>query len=260
MSSILVIDDTDSIRHFLHRALVIGGFETTTAATGADGLALSLNRHYDLILCDLKLPDVSGLDVLRQLRRSGNTTPFIILTRYPDPASAFLAGTHGASNYIYGILTAEDIQSAVTECLRHQISMSREVLVGDALGLRLRDATSVSVDARLARIVAIIEERPHIPAKQLGDEVGLSESRLRFLFKQTFGVTLSKCVREARLRLAARLLVTTDLRIGTIAGRVGANDIHYFGRQFRARFDESPVVFRRRSRPKNLNMRSRRSH
>lgn len=95
--SVLVIDDDDEVRNSLHTVLDAVGFAPTAAATGEAALELAQHAHFDLILCDLKLPGLSGLDVLQQLNRS---TPMILMTAYGDASIAGAAATLGAYDYL----------------------------------------------------------------------------------------------------------------------------------------------------------------
>ena len=72
---VLVIDDEQSIRHFVSRSLADAGYEVATAGTGAEGLRLFRAEPADLVVLDLRLPDASGLDLLEQLKGEAPATP-----------------------------------------------------------------------------------------------------------------------------------------------------------------------------------------
>ncbi|MEP7356583.1 MAG: response regulator, partial [Anaerolineales bacterium] len=78
-SSILLVDDEPEIVELCRDYLVAAGFEVLTAADGPTGLALARREHPSLVVLDLMLPGMDGLDVCRELRRDGSI-PIIMLT------------------------------------------------------------------------------------------------------------------------------------------------------------------------------------
>ena len=82
---ILVIEDEESLRFMLESKLSQAGYAVGVAATGKDALAkFQSGQKYDLILCDLKMPNMSGLDLFREFKEMGGRVPFVIITGYPE--------------------------------------------------------------------------------------------------------------------------------------------------------------------------------
>lgn len=82
MTKILVIDDEAPIRNVLKIHLQNASYEVTDTATGKDGIELALAGDFDLILCDLKLTDMSGLDIIRTLRKSKKDMPILAISGF----------------------------------------------------------------------------------------------------------------------------------------------------------------------------------
>ena len=80
VASILVIEDEPDLREGLRHNLELDGYQVGVAATGREGLQKAVTGDYSLIILDLMLPELSGIEVLRQLRENGNSTPVIILS------------------------------------------------------------------------------------------------------------------------------------------------------------------------------------
>jgi len=92
---LLVIDDERSLREFLTILLEQEGYEVTTADTVAAGTEAVLTGNFDLVMCDLKLPDGSGLEVLAKARKQQVASPFIIILHHhhrPHNTSACTRG------------------------------------------------------------------------------------------------------------------------------------------------------------------------
>jgi DNA-binding response OmpR family regulator len=80
--TILVVDDEKNIRMLFEDELVEAGFQVITAENGTEGLRLALQAKPDLILLDIKMPDMHGVEVLQKLREEDKTTPVIMITAH----------------------------------------------------------------------------------------------------------------------------------------------------------------------------------
>jgi two-component system copper resistance phosphate regulon response regulator CusR len=94
MPSILIAEDEQRIASFIEKGLSAAGFGATTVADGRSALEAALSGGYDLLLLDLGLPSLDGLDVLKRLREQGSRMPVIILTAR-DSAVDTVAGFEG---------------------------------------------------------------------------------------------------------------------------------------------------------------------
>lgn len=100
MSSLLIIDDEESVRYSFRRVFAEDGVEVLTAATGADGLA-QLRRHQpDVVVLDLQLPDRSGLDIFREIHSTSPKLPVIFITAHGTTQTAIEAMKGGAFDYL----------------------------------------------------------------------------------------------------------------------------------------------------------------
>ena len=97
---ILIIDDEASLRQTLARILQRAGFEVTTAANGKDGLALVHEHPFDLLYLDIRMPDMSGLELLKNIHTEFPELPVILFTAQPDLNSAVEALRRGATDYL----------------------------------------------------------------------------------------------------------------------------------------------------------------
>jgi DNA-binding NtrC family response regulator len=97
---ILLVDDEDTIRLFLEKTLRDEGYEALTAATGAEALELTRSELPDLVLLDLKLPDISGLDVLKQIKEEVPEVCVIMLTAFGDIETAVAAMKQQAFDFV----------------------------------------------------------------------------------------------------------------------------------------------------------------
>ncbi len=108
----LVVDDDDIFRNRLCRAFASRGWEAIGAADGARALELSSQSSPDLAVVDLRLPGMSGLDIVEGLRRLDETTCIIMLTGYGSIATALTATRLGADHYLSKPADADQILNA----------------------------------------------------------------------------------------------------------------------------------------------------
>ena len=96
---ILIIEDDQTILNFLSISLKTNGYRFETAQTGLDGISLSLANNPDVILLDLGLPDIDGLEVLRQVRQASDV-PIIVVSARGQEREKVEALDAGADDYI----------------------------------------------------------------------------------------------------------------------------------------------------------------
>ena len=79
---LLLVDDSEELRDLMVWTFVDAGYEVASADTGARGLEMALGGEFDCLLLDLRLPDMSGLELLERLRASGSEVPALVLSGY----------------------------------------------------------------------------------------------------------------------------------------------------------------------------------
>ena len=118
-SQILVIDDDKKITNLLQRALVYEGYDVATASDGKSGLARALERPPQLVVLDLMLPGLDGMEVCRRLRAGGDV-PILMLTA-KDAISDRVAGLEtGADDYLVKPFALEELLARVKALLRRR--------------------------------------------------------------------------------------------------------------------------------------------
>jgi len=115
--SILIVDDEKNIRLTLSHALDVLHAETDTAVDGAEALAKLRERGFDLILLDLRLPDMDGMEILRHIREIRPDIPVIMMTAYGTIASAMEAMKLGACDFIQKPFVPNDIRTLISRVM-----------------------------------------------------------------------------------------------------------------------------------------------
>jgi two-component system response regulator QseB len=168
MSRILIAEDEARLAAFLEKGLRAGGYTTTVASDGAAASVLARDEDFDLMVLDLGLPVKDGLEVLRELRRSGQRLPVIILTARGDPDERVAGLEAGADDYIGKPFHFEELLARVRVRLRDDKRSvgENQLSVGELeLDLRTRWASlygeKVELSAREFELLRTFLEHPN---------------------------------------------------------------------------------------------------
>ena len=118
MQTILVIDDDESLRDTIGMLLESEGFRAVLAGDGKTGLDQAMVAKPNLILVDLRLPIISGVDVCKQLRQSGVETPIIVLSGVGDEFDKVLLLEIGADDYVVKPFGTRELMARIRAVLR----------------------------------------------------------------------------------------------------------------------------------------------
>lgn len=169
MASILIIDDESNLVRSLTFALEEEGHVVRGAETARDGLATAAEFQPDLILLDLKLPDMSGLDVLEKLKARQSDAQIIMISAHGDTRSAVKAVKLGAADYITKPFDLDDLSMTIRATLerrkmawelefRRSETMRDPGLVSDSAAMRELTATVNRVAASTATRILVLGE------------------------------------------------------------------------------------------------------
>jgi two-component system KDP operon response regulator KdpE len=117
---VLVVDDEQRVRRLLQTALTERGYDVTTAASGEEALAAIAKRQPDIILLDLIMPGMSGLDVCRSVRQD-LSTPIVVLSAHGEEHDKVLALDLGADDYLTKPFGMEELLARIRVALRHSV-------------------------------------------------------------------------------------------------------------------------------------------
>ena len=116
--TILVVDDDKSILRTFTRILQKNGYKIDSVETGKEAIEKAENRHYDLALVDMRLPDMDGTDLLAKLKKQLENTIKIIITGFPSLESGVKALDEGADAYLVKPVKPEELLMLIEEKLK----------------------------------------------------------------------------------------------------------------------------------------------
>ena len=127
MNRILVVDDETSMRQLLEITLRKEGYRVTMAESGQKAVEAFSKAAYDLVISDIKMPDMSGVDVLRAVKQSAPETPVIMITAYSSAETAVEALRLGAYDYIAKPFKIDELKVTIKNALEKQ-QLAEEVV------------------------------------------------------------------------------------------------------------------------------------
>ncbi len=119
---ILAVDDEPNLRELLRIVLEGDGYTVRTAASYAEGSRLLTQEQFDLVICDIFLPDGNGLDLVRTFKPTMERTQFVVITAHTTPAHALTALREGAVEYLSKPFDIEELKLIVTKQLSRPVS------------------------------------------------------------------------------------------------------------------------------------------
>lgn len=137
-AKLLVIDDEDSMCHFMEIMLSKEGYQVETATSGGEGVALVKEKDYDLVIADLNMPQMSGLDVLKEIKSFKQDQDFIVMTAYASVDTAIEAMKRGAIDYITKPFKIDEIKLVIEK----SIDRKRLITENDTLKKQLKEDNS----------------------------------------------------------------------------------------------------------------------
>lgn len=142
---ILIIEDEEKIARFVELELGYEGYATAKAFDGRTGLELAETGKFDLVLLDIMLPQLSGMEVLRRIRRT-STVPVIMLTARDSVIDKVSGLDSGASDYITKPFAIEELLARIRTALRKSMPQDDTVLTASGLMLDLSRHTVTVMD------------------------------------------------------------------------------------------------------------------
>lgn len=196
MDTILLVEDDRFFREMFSNLLQAEGYQVETASCGSAGLEMLANGQYSLVITDLVMPDVSGLEILSRVRESHPTVDVIMVTGNANMESAIFALKHGARDYLIKPVNPDEFKHSVAQCIQQRRLLDENVELKNMLSLfRASQAIAGCLDS---------DHLYHLLVEAIAREAGVSRALGFFIMegalvlKVTKGIstTLGSCLSE----------------------------------------------------------------
>jgi DNA-binding NtrC family response regulator len=116
-SRILIVEDDSEMRGLLSDELIDEGYEVTQAIDGKDATEKLIKAKFDLVITDVVMPKMGGMDLLMDARKNHPSIPVIVITAFGDTCSAVQAHENGAAHYLYKPFKTKELKEAIRKAL-----------------------------------------------------------------------------------------------------------------------------------------------
>jgi two-component system NtrC family response regulator len=153
--NILIIDDEATQRDLLKGYLIKKGYTVYSASSGKEGIEIAGRNPVDIILSDFKMPDLSGLDVLEQVKKINPEISFVIVTAYGTVENAVKAMRLGAFDYISKPVDLDELELMIDRIIEHKNLISENQLLKSQLEDKHKVSSIVSQSAKMEEVINI---------------------------------------------------------------------------------------------------------
>ncbi len=158
MARILIVDDEESMREFLEILLRKEGHEVLAVGDGNEALQRIAGEEYDLVLTDLRLGDVSGIEILEAVKRYHPQTEVVLITAFATTDNAIEAMKKGAYDYVTKPFKVEELRTLVQKALEKRALVRENIRLKEELGSRHQLAGLVGRSPAMQRLYALVDK------------------------------------------------------------------------------------------------------
>ena len=248
MLKVLVVDDEEMVRRgivlgvdWAARGCVLAG----EAASGEEGLAAAERYSPNLIITDVRMPKMDGIEMMDRLREKGCRAHVIVLTAYSDFSYARSALQFGADDYLLKPFRDQELTAAIDKIRRKEREQT-SLTPQDTLPLLKGDKSKYVLQA-LEYIAAHYGDQD-ISITSIAAHLGVSEGHLSHVFKKETSYTIISYLTQYRIHTAMKLLQDCRYKVYEVAEMVGYRDVAYFGSTFKKLVGVSPSEYQDRCR------------
>ncbi|PKK37121.1 hybrid sensor histidine kinase/response regulator [Siphonobacter sp. SORGH_AS_0500] len=248
---LLIVEDNEELRTYLQQ-LFVDDFEVITAKDGLEGWTQALTYLPDLIVSDIMMPGSDGLELCRKVKQHPKTAhiPVVLLTARAAALYELEGLETGADDYVSKPFHPKVLVAKVTGLLQNRMKLReyyhRQILLepGEVV---IPDADKQFLEKAMQIVESQLQE-PDFNVQILVQEMGMSQSVFYRRLKSITGQTVVEFIRDIRMKRAAQLLASTNIRVSDVAYQVGIEDVKYFRKMFQKLYNVPPSEYARQFR------------
>ena len=251
MYKVIVIDDEMLVRRGIVMETdwqALNCVVVAEAGKGIEGLEAVRKYHPDLLICDIRMPKMDGIEMLKELRAEGNDVSVIFLTAYSEFSYAQSALKLLASDYLLKPLKDGELEGAVRKILSVVEVGTTQAEEEASMVIHLRSAKNAK-NKYVEQSIRFIEAhyREDINISTVAADLEISEGYLSRVFKKETDYTFTNYLTLYRMKVATKLLSDCRVKVYEVADQVGYSDTAYFSAQFKKFLGVSPSEYQDRN-------------
>ncbi|MDY0986654.1 response regulator [Flavobacterium sp. CFBP9031] len=250
----LVVEDDPELRAFMVFILE-SDYTIYTAENGDEGYTKAEEILPDFVISDIMMPERNGIEMLKSIRDNLSTShiPVILLSAKSSIESKLEGLEYGADDYVTKPFNVSLLKARVKNVLEQRARLQQLFSSGSTIDICKEEPLQISNKDQkfMFQVIGFVKENmsnSDFTVDELGKLMGMSRASFFNKLKSTTGASPVVFIRDMRLSEAARLLKQDDLLIKEICFEVGFNDLKYFGKCFRSKYDHTPAEYRRQFR------------
>ncbi len=250
MYKVLIAEDDTALRFIYSKMKTWSdcGFTISAEATnGKQALEILENKSFDLIFTDIRMPFVDGIEMLKKLHDTGNTTPVVFASSHDEFEYARQGLVLGAFDYLLKPVQREELEKVLKRVADHIEEMNEKNKVSPVVARILADI-GVDPDKNkfTAQVVAYFSAQYHkmFTVDDVADEQGYSKDYFSKLFKQNFGITFHEFHSKVKIAYAVELLRTGNYKAYEISDMLGYSSVDYFTKVFKEITGTTPSKYK----------------
>lgn len=236
IAKILVVDDESAICDALKEVLEYESYAVQTIQSAPEALKLLENEQFDLVISDIKMPEMDGIELISRLRREMPAVLCVIVSGYSDFEYMKAAIQQSAADYLLKPVNPEELKRLLQR-------LEATLLAREQQMIPRRESDAAALAERVRLYLQENYDQP-VDFSSLADSLAVSAPYLSKLFHEQEGKSPSRYLTDLRMRKAQKLLMDTQLTVREIAVRVGYPDPFHFSRNFKNAMGISPAQFR----------------
>ena len=245
--SLLIIEDHPDLNHFLVDFLR-EQYEVFHAGSGEEGLRMAFQHIPDLILCDIMMPGMDGIQVLQTLKKDIRTShiPVILLSANSSEEQRIKGMQHNADAYISKPFNLKYLSESISSMLNNRALLKDHYIAEPET--RVHTTQSNKTDRKFVNdFTAIVEENlgnDQFSVEDICQQLSISKMQLYRKIKQLLNCNVNDYILDARVKKGRYLLMNSKFSVSEIAYACGFSSPAYFSTVFKARTQQTPKAFR----------------
>lgn len=248
--TLLIVEDNDDFRSYLNQSFN-NQYNIIEAADGGEGLKQAVTIIPDLIVSDVMMPVMDGIEMCRKVKSDVRTShiPVILLTAVNNQEKMLEGFEIGADDYVTKPFNPDILASRIHNLINQREKLHRNFKM--QMKLEPKEVSVTSLDEKIInKAIEIVEKNianPDFSVTELSGDLGMSRVNLYKKLKSLTGHTPIEFIRTFRIKRAAQLLSKSQMSVSEVAYQVGFNDPRYFTRYFKAEFNMLPSEYARKN-------------